>query len=188
MHRIKVQAIPNRVIVAYVYYSNGTTMIERVVLPLEETPENSGLYVSTQDDAIEIGDTIIIHDETASEYSIIGGGAYYENDFETIQSIREQTDKLRFTEDSEPAILAQIDIPSTAIQQTLTIKDTSDTPIGNASVWLTLDELGNDIVKSGCTDAHGQITFYLTPGDYYLYARKSGYNFDIPKLVTVGNE
>ena len=65
----------------------------------------------------------------------------------------------------------------TAWTYTLTETGTGD-PIPDAEVWVTTDLAGNNIIYDGQTDVNGQVTFYLTPGTYYIWRRKAGYTFD----------
>ena len=58
-------------------------------------------------------------------------------------------------------------------------------PIADCKVWLTTDVEGNSIVASGYTDAFGKITFYVDAGTYYVWRRKTGYNFTNPDTEEV---
>jgi len=67
---------------------------------------------------------------------------------------------------------------------TLTETGTGD-PIADAEIWVTTDLAGNNIVYDGQTDVNGQVTFYLTPGTYYVWRRKAGYTFTNPDTEVV---
>jgi len=67
-----------------------------------------------------------------------------------------------------------------AIRQEINIQDTSDQPVANASVWVSLTDVGGNVIISGVSDNFGTLVCYLTPGTYYLFAAKAGYNFDNP--------
>lgn len=61
-------------------------------------------------------------------------------------------------------------------------------PIGDCKVWVTTDVSGLNIVASGFTDNFGKITFYLDPGTYYMWRKKTGYNFTNPDIEVVVQE
>lgn len=67
---------------------------------------------------------------------------------------------------------------------TLTDADTS-LPIGSATVWITTDSDGANIVANGTTDAYGQVTFNLDSGNIYVWRYKVGYNFTDPDTEVV---
>lgn len=58
-------------------------------------------------------------------------------------------------------------------------------PIADAEVWVTTDSGGTNIVASGTTNASGVVTFYLDAGTYYVWRRKSGWNFTNPDTEVV---
>lgn len=59
-------------------------------------------------------------------------------------------------------------------------------PLDGASVWITTDEEGDNIVAGSLiTDAFGQVTFTLDPGDYFLWKQHAGFNFTNPESITV---
>lgn len=68
---------------------------------------------------------------------------------------------------------------------TITITNDQDVPIANASVWVTTDAIGANIVAGSLTtNALGKVTFYLETGiTYYIWAHKSGVNFSNPQQV-----
>jgi len=72
-----------------------------------------------------------------------------------------------------------------AVTVPLTITDEGSDPVANANVWVTTDLAGDNLVCSGTTDDLGQETFYLDEGTYYVWAEKSGVNFDNPQTKTV---
>jgi len=80
-----------------------------------------------------------------------------------------------------------IDLGAGAISWTYTLTDSvTGGPIDGAEVWVTSDSAGLYVLASGITDSAGQITFMLDAGDYYIWAKKSGYNMDaLPDLETV---
>ena len=67
---------------------------------------------------------------------------------------------------------------------TLTL-DGSEVPMPDAMIWVTSDSTGNNIVASGRTDQFGKVTFFLDPGTVYVWAKKSGYNFNNPDTEVV---
>jgi hypothetical protein len=65
-----------------------------------------------------------------------------------------------------------------AITFTYTLTSDADgSPITDASVWVTSDEPGNNVLASGTTDSNGQVTFYLDAGTVYFWRQKGGFNF-----------
>lgn len=73
--------------------------------------------------------------------------------------------------------------PKTAIgtggdQVTINVKDSGGTPLGNASVWITLDAAGANVFAGvQTTDSNGDVLFLLDDGNtYFLWARKGGFN------------
>lgn len=62
--------------------------------------------------------------------------------------------------------------------QEFLIEDDDDDPIADCKVWITTDEAGsNKVAGWQNTDDFGNITFFLNPGDYYLWRDKTGTNF-----------
>ncbi len=63
-------------------------------------------------------------------------------------------------------------------EETLTIKDNSGNPISGAETWVSTDEAGTNIVTATInTDDFGQVTFFLDPGTYWLWADDAGHRF-----------
>jgi len=58
-------------------------------------------------------------------------------------------------------------------------------PIGDCKVWVTTDAAGLSIIASGYTNSLGKVTFYLDAGTYYMFRKKSGYNFINPDTEVV---
>ena len=58
-------------------------------------------------------------------------------------------------------------------------------PIADASIWISTDLAGTNIIASGITDAFGNVTFYLDAGTVYVWAQKSGWNFTNPDTEVV---
>lgn len=71
------------------------------------------------------------------------------------------------------------------ITWTYTLTDPDGLPIAQALVWVTTDHGGNNVVASGITDDFGAVTFYLTAGTYYVWAKKAGTNFANPDTEVV---
>lgn len=73
-----------------------------------------------------------------------------------------------------------------AVEWTYTLTDANTAlPIEGAEIWVTTDEDGDNVVASGTTDNFGIVTFYLDAGDYYVWRKRAGYNFDNPDVETV---
>jgi len=69
---------------------------------------------------------------------------------------------------------------------TYTVTDsTTGVPLAECEVWACTDSAGSNIVARDHTDELGQATFYLTPGVYYVFRRKSGYAFTNPDIEVV---
>ena len=79
-----------------------------------------------------------------------------------------------------------IDLGAGAIEWTYTLTD-ADTgaAIDGASVWVTTDSAGTDVIASGTTDDAGQVTFYLDAGVRYIWRSRAGYNFTNPDQETI---
>ncbi len=68
----------------------------------------------------------------------------------------------------------------------VTVTDALSNPIDGAEVYVTTDAAGtNTIAGTLTTNASGQVTFYLDVGTYYVWLKKSGYNFTNPNELTV---
>jgi len=63
--------------------------------------------------------------------------------------------------------------------------DDSGLPVAQTFVWCTTDIGGDNVVGSGYTDDFGDVMFYLDPGTYYFWRKKSGYNFENPDTEMV---
>jgi hypothetical protein len=73
-----------------------------------------------------------------------------------------------------------------AITFTYTLTSSVDSsPIASATVWVTTDQAGTNVVASGTTNTSGEVTFYLDAGTYYVWREKSGWNFTNPDTETV---
>lgn len=122
----------------------------------------------------------------------------YGSDTHTV-TVGTNNDKTGYTLTVTPPTAAQIDTQlsnthgsgtwggsagagSTSTTLTVTV---SSTPQDGVNVWVTTDSNGSNIVASGMTDAFGQVTFLLDPGDYYAWKQLSGYNFTNPETFTV---
>ncbi len=66
-----------------------------------------------------------------------------------------------------------------------TNEDLETGPIADCKVWVTSDLVGDVIVASGYTNVLGKITFYLDAATYYMWRKKSGYNFTNPDTEVV---
>jgi len=68
----------------------------------------------------------------------------------------------------------------TSVTYTLTDSATGD-PIPDATIWVTTDVAGTNIVATDVTDDAGQVTFYLDEGvTYYVFRAKAGWSFTNP--------
>jgi hypothetical protein len=73
-----------------------------------------------------------------------------------------------------------------AITFTYTLTNSvNSAPIPDATVWVTSDSAGNNLLASGTTNTSGQVVFYLDAGTVYVWRQKSGWNFDNPDIETV---
>jgi len=75
-----------------------------------------------------------------------------------------------------------------AASREVLVQDEDPAPIADASVWLTTDEAGTNVVAGTLqTNASGIVTFYVDAGEtYYAWARKFGVNFTNPATWVVG--
>ena len=63
--------------------------------------------------------------------------------------------------------------------------DVTGNPIDGASVWVTTDSAGTDIIASGTTNDSGVVTFYLDAATRYFWRQRSGYTFSNPDTEVV---
>lgn len=74
---------------------------------------------------------------------------------------------------------------STSYAVTVTRPD-GTTPISGASVWVTTDSAGGNVIAGTLTtDGSGVATFMLDAGAYYLWRQAEGWNFANPTAITV---
>lgn len=74
---------------------------------------------------------------------------------------------------------------STSYAVTVTRPD-GTTPISGASVWVTTDSAGGNVIAGTLTtNGSGVATFMLDAGAYYLWRQAEGWNFANPTAITV---
>ena len=74
---------------------------------------------------------------------------------------------------------------STSYAVTVTRPD-GTTPISGASVWVTTDSAGGNVIAGTLTtNGSGVATFMLDAGSYYLWRQAEGWNFANPTAITV---
>ena len=74
---------------------------------------------------------------------------------------------------------------STSYVVTITRPD-GTTPISGASVWVTTDSAGGNVIAGTLTtNGSGVATFMLDAGSYYLWRQAEGWNFSNPTAITV---
>lgn len=61
-------------------------------------------------------------------------------------------------------------------------------PVASATVWVSTDSAGRNVIAQTTTDNSGVATFYLTAGDYYVWRAKAGMSFTNPDSETVSEE
>lgn len=77
-------------------------------------------------------------------------------------------------------------ITAGAIEWTYTLTDSvTGALIDGASVWVTTDAAGSNVIASGTTNDSGQVTFYLDAGTRYVWRSRSGYSFDNPDVEVI---
>jgi len=64
-------------------------------------------------------------------------------------------------------------------------EDDEITPIADATVWVTTDLAGNNIIARGTTDQYGKVTFWLDAGTVYIWRSKTGFTFTNPDTEVV---
>lgn len=86
-----------------------------------------------------------------------------------------------------------VDRAATAAPFTYTLTNSiTGMPIESASVWVTIDISGNNVVWNGITDVFGVARDAngalprLDSGSYYFWAEKTGFSFVNPDLEQVG--
>jgi Carboxypeptidase regulatory-like domain len=71
-------------------------------------------------------------------------------------------------------------------QFTVSITDTLTNPLANARVWVTSDSTGTNVVAGTLTTGtNGQVTFFLNPGNYFLWVSDPGFSGTNPTTITV---
>ena len=65
------------------------------------------------------------------------------------------------------------------------VTDGAGAPLADVLVVVTTDAAGTNTIASGTTDAYGNVTFWLDVGTYYMWRKKSGYNFTNPDTEVV---
>ena len=65
------------------------------------------------------------------------------------------------------------------------MEDDEITPIADATVWVTTDLTGNNIIARGKTDQYGKVTFWLDAGTVYIWRSKTGFTFANPDTEVV---
>jgi hypothetical protein len=76
-------------------------------------------------------------------------------------------------------------IAAGAISWIYNLKDNNGANVADASIWVTSDIAGTNVLASGITDASGNVTFLLDAGTVYVWGQKSGYNFTNPDTEVV---
>jgi len=90
----------------------------------------------------------------------------------SLSSIQEIKD---IVDDTEPSV----DV------ETVVINDSQGNPLKDVFCWVTTDSDGMNIVANDRTDVFGRASFFLDPGDYYLWQRKDGFTFTNPQPIEV---
>ena len=78
-------------------------------------------------------------------------------------------------------------VTSGAIEWTYTLTD-DDTgaPIDGASIWVTTDSAGANVIASGTTNDSGVVTFYLDAAEArYIWRSRAGYTFSNPDIESI---
>ena len=101
-------------------------------------------------------------------------GATFSSSTDSLEAIRNRGDAAWITGGSG----------SGATEKTYTVTDGTN-PIADVYVWVSTDSSGSNVIASGYTNDSGEVVFYLTSGTtYYLWRKKSGYNFTNPDVET----
>jgi len=104
-----------------------------------------------------------------------------------VDAVQAQTDKMTFNADND--INASLSIAGAGATEVdyyvYTDEEALTGPIGTCKVWVTTDSDGLNLVASGYTDDFGKVTFYLDSGTYYLWRKKTGYNFTNPDTEVI---
>ena len=86
---------------------------------------------------------------------------------------------------SDPVICGYIQPRIGTEAWTYTLTDGGGAPIADATVWVTPDAAGDEILDQQTTNASGEVVFYLDTGTYYIWRRKAGVSFDNPDTEVV---
>ena len=134
-----------------------------------------GAFVGSAGTKAEIGSGWYEYTSTANEANTPGSIAIKITHASTAQQNLEYTVQSRVID---------------AVEFTYTVDDGSD-PIEGASIWISTDLAGNNVIWTGITDAFGVaktlggVKPFLDPGTYYFWIQKSGYSFTNPDTETV---
>ena len=73
------------------------------------------------------------------------------------------------------------------VEWTYTLTDSaSGLPIPGATIWITTDAAGANVIASETTNAYGVITCWLDAGTVYVWGMLGGYSFTNPTAKVVG--
>jgi hypothetical protein len=101
------------------------------------------------------------------------------------------TVNLKFDQTFTEAVLVLLRNPTNnvgagAISFTVNVQDGSSQPLAGASVWVSTDVGGNNVVAGAIpTSALGQATFLLDAGTYYLWCADDGFTGTNPTTIVV---
>ncbi len=86
-------------------------------------------------------------------------------------------------DDPAQSYLAETGAGST--ETTVTIDDGSGGPLDGVDVWVATDSGGAYVVARGTTNDAGEVTLWLDPGDYYVFAQRAGFSALSAQPLTV---
>ena len=143
---------------------------------------SAGVLVVTGGSATEIGGGLYTYThttDTADDYTAV---------FKTLDSTVDAQHVPSLVPVQLPRIDAAVSTRTTlgagGTSKVYTLTDGTN-PIADADVWVTTDSAGANVIASGRTDAFGQVTFMLDSGTYYIWRKKSGWDFINPDTEVV---
>lgn len=77
-------------------------------------------------------------------------------------------------------------VGSGGVEYTVLVQNDALAPLPGISVWITTDEPGSNVVAGVLTtSAFGLVTFYLDPGNYFLWQQGENFSGTNPTAITV---
>ena len=135
----------------------------------------NGAFANSAGTKAEIGNGFYAYTATAGEADTLGPVAITVTGSGAVQQNLEY-------------VVQQRTINAVAFTYTVTV---GGNPLAGATVWISTDSAGNNVIWQGTTDAFGvardssSLLPYLDPGTYYFWTQAEGYSFTNPDTEVV---